>query len=239
MRGLRGAGAFGAGRPAPRGGLAVGATVVVLAAVGLFTAACSTGGDGVQDEGSAPSTGATGAAAPKPRPTGGPLGLKVGDPLDVDVVKLLRQDAKAGDWVRTELKGCTGGNQADDFPVHTSYGYLTGGRVPDVVVNVLSCTDGVGLATFVYRVDDTRYENVFSLEEPGVNAVIDRGDLEVTREIYGEKDPASNPSAVERVIYRWKERKFERAHWSLDKNSGAVGQDELTASEVNPPKNEN
>ncbi|WP_307786342.1 hypothetical protein [Streptomyces clavuligerus] len=198
----------------------------VLAALGLFTAGCSAGGDGVKEADSGPSTATTGAPSPQTSPSG--TDLKVTDPMKVDAVGLLRRDPKVRDLVRQNLKPCNSG----DYPVDISYGYLTGGTDPDVVVNVLTCTDGVGVGTYVYRPVGARYENVFQREETTVNAEIDGGDLVVTEDVYEGKDSPSEPYAEDRTTYRWTEDKFARLHFVRDVISSAVGQDELTAPDV-------
>ncbi len=93
---------------------------------------------------------------------------------------------------------------------------MTGGRTADVVVNVMSCADSVSVGTYVYRADDDgSYKNVFAAEVPAVYGTIDRGDLVVTTQVYGSKDPLASPSGSEVVTYRWASDRFtehDRVH---------------------------
>lgn len=92
-------------------------------------------------------------------------------PQRVDAVKLVQDDPEVSPAVKSALKPCV----ADEYPVDVSYGNLTGGSANDVVVNVMTCADAVGVGSYVYREKDGRYENVFKAEEPPVYAEIDRG----------------------------------------------------------------
>ncbi|MFF9350329.1 hypothetical protein [Streptomyces sp. NPDC014734] len=175
-------------------------TLVGLAAFGLFAAGCSSGGTGTRDEGPAgtqpvaeitPSSVPTSTAKPTPR---------------VDPVRLIKDDSKVSERVRTDLKPCTG----SEYPVDTSYGTLTGGTSPDVVVNVMTCGDSVGVGTYVYRRESGgAYENVFAMEQPAVYGTIDRGELVVTAQVYGKKDAVAYPSGEEVITYRWADNRFD------------------------------
>lgn len=142
--------------------------VAALAALGLFLTACATGGTGARDEGPAGSdavagkvqTSAASAAASATKA-----------PQRVDAVKLVQDDPEVSPAVKSALKPCV----ADEYPVDVSYGNLTGGSANDVVVNVMTCADAVGVGSYVYREKDGRFENVFRAEEPPVYAEIDRG----------------------------------------------------------------
>lgn len=180
----------------------------------LFAVGCSTGGTGLRDGGpartetaartgppsSAPSehSGAASAAAPVPPQASGQPAKKV------DPVELLKADPKVSAEIKRELKPCTG----KEYPVDVSYGKVTGGPAVDIVVNVLSCADALGRGTYVYRADAGKYENVFSDEQPPVYAEIDRGDLVVTKAIYGKSDALSFPSGEDLITYRWNGEKF-------------------------------
>ncbi|MGW6687553.1 hypothetical protein [Streptomyces sp. NPDC054961] len=193
------------------------AGTVVLAGTVLFAAGCSTGGTGLRDGGPArtesvaktgvPSGEAEGtAAAPfAPRASGTPGGKKI------DPVALIKADPKVSAEVKRELKPCTG----KEYPVDVSYGKVTGGPAVDIVVNVLSCADALGRGSYVYRADDGKYENVFSDEQPPVYAEIDRGDLVVTKSVYGKSDALAYPSGEDTITYRWNGEKFteqDRVH---------------------------
>lgn len=204
---------------------ASGTAMAGLAAVGLFAAGCSTGGSGVQDEGAAHADSAK--ATPSPVPPSSSTGYQF---EVVDAVALLKNDPKVSDRVKADLKPCGGRNS---YPVDTSYGNLTGSTSPDVVVNVLTCGDAVGMGTYVYRESDNKYENVFAAEEPAVYAAIDRGDLVVTKQVYTESDPVTEPSGEEVTTYRWSAGKFTQQYWVRNEFSRAVGEGEAVAPE--PP----
>lgn len=186
-----------------------------LAVFGLFAVSCSTGGTGTRDEGPAgtqpvaqatPSTTAPSTARPTPR---------------VDAVRLVKADTGVSERVRTDLRPCTG----DEYPVDTSYGTMTGGPSADVVVNVMTCGDSVGVGTYVYRPrPDGTYENVFTIEQPAVYGTIDRGDLVVTTQVYGKKDAVAYPSGEEVVTYHWANSRFseqDRVHNDFNRAVGA------------------
>ncbi|MFF4588130.1 hypothetical protein [Streptomyces sp. NPDC001388] len=166
--------------------------VTVLAALALFVSACATGGTGARDEGPAHADAMAGATmAPSAAPTD--------TPSRVDAVRLVKDDPEVSAEVKGELEPCVG----DEYPVDVSYGDLTGGPATDVVVNVLTCGDAVGVGSYVYRKQDGRYENVFKAEEPPVYAEIDRGDLVVTKQVYAKGDAVSDPSGENVITYRW------------------------------------
>ncbi len=106
--------------------------------------------------------------------------------------------------MKRELKPCV----ADEYPVDVSYGNLTGEARDDVVVNVLTCGDAVGIGAYVYRPQGDGYVNVFSAEEPPVYAEMDRGDLVVTKQVYDRGDPVSSPSGEVVITYRWISGRF-------------------------------
>ncbi|MFJ5999508.1 hypothetical protein [Streptomyces sp. NPDC092370] len=193
MRGLT-----GEGSARTRGGIqAVGAALAVPAALALLVSGCGAGGTGARDEGPAHADSVAGAAASEsaaPSKT----------PDTVNAIKLVKDDPKVAPGVKRELKPCV----ADEYPVDVSYGNLTGGSADDVVVNVLTCGDAVGVGSYVYREQDGSYENVFKAEEPPVYAEIDRGDLVVTKQVYEKGDPVSSPSGENVITYRWTAGRF-------------------------------
>ncbi|NEY36319.1 hypothetical protein GTU99_29880 [Streptomyces sp. PRKS01-65] len=184
-----------------------------MAAV-LALSACAAGGTGARDEGPAHGDPAAGVAA---SPSAGPSRT----PGRVDAVRLVKTDPRVSAAVKRELKPCV----ADEYPVDVSYGSLTGGSAEDVVVNVLTCGDAVGVGSYVYRREDGRYENVFTAEEPPVYAEIDRGDLVVTKQVYEEDDPVSNPSGENVVTYRWSADRFVEKFRTHNDYGNAVGPD--------------
>ncbi|MFF1561401.1 hypothetical protein [Streptomyces sp. NPDC058279] len=212
MRGLNGQGKDAGGR---RPLALMSAGTVVLVGTGLLAAGCATGGTGLRDGG--PARTETVAR------TGGPIGSAAsphaetsasasGRPaVKVDPVALLKADPKVSAEVKRDLKPCTG----KEYPVDVSYGKVTGSTVVDIVVNVLSCADALGRGSYVYRAEGTTYENVFADEQPPVYAEIDRGDLVVTKPVYGKSDALSYPSGEDVITYRWTGDKFseqDRVH---------------------------
>lgn len=186
--------------------------LVAIVAFGVF-AIGTTSATGTRDEGAAAV--ATAEPAAPPADTASALPAE-----DIDPVALLRRDPKVSGQVKADLKPCS----ANAYPVDTSYGNLTGGTAPDVVVNVMSCDDAVGLGTYVYRESDQQeYENVFVAEEPAVYATIDRGELVVTRQVYAKGDPVSYPSGEDIVTYSWADTRFTERYRVRNNYSGAVG----------------
>ncbi|MFH8804958.1 hypothetical protein ACH4F6_36285 [Streptomyces sp. NPDC017936] len=205
-----------AGPTAARGSLqAVITAAAVLAALALFTSACATGGTGARDEGPAHSDAAAGAA------TASPSAASTDTPDRVDAVRLVKEDPAVSAEVKRGLKPCVG----DEYPVDVSYGDLTDGSRSDVVVNVLTCGDAVGVGSYVYRREDGRYENVFRTEEPPVYAEIDRGDLVVTKQVYEKGDPVSSPSGENVITYRWADDRFVKEYSWHNDYSSVVGED--------------
>jgi hypothetical protein len=190
--------------------------VVVLAALALFVSACATGGTGTRDEGPAHAV-AGGGASPSVLPSA------VASPrLDRKrAVALLRSDPKVSEAVKRDLEPCA----ADQYPVDLFYGDLTGGSVDDVVVNVVTCADLVGVGSYVYREEGGSYQNVFQTEEPPVYAEIDRGDLVVTKQVYEKGDPVSDPSGENVITYRWVSGKFAAVYRTHSDYSDVVGTD--------------
>lgn len=193
MRGLTGAGPDRA-----RGSsLAVIAAVASIAALALFVAACGAGGTGPRDEGPAHASAVAGAvASPSPSPS-----KKY---RRVDAVDLIKKDPAVSGTVKRELKPCSG----DDYPVDVTYGDLTGGSVNDVLVNVTTCGDYVGIAAYVYREENGTFTNVFKNEESPVYAEIDGADLTVTKQVYDTDNPVSNPSRETVITYGWRSGRF-------------------------------
>ncbi|GAX53257.1 hypothetical protein [Streptomyces olivochromogenes] len=191
------------------------AVTAALAALGLFLTACATGGTGARDEGPASSE-AVAKGAPSPAASAPPSKT----PKRVDAVKLVKDDPEVSDSVKSALtKPCV----ADEYPVDVSYGDLTGGTTEDVVVNVMTCGDAVGIGSYVYREESGRYENVFKAEEPPVYAEIDRGDLVITQQLYKKGDPVEYPSSEEVITYGWAATRFTERSRTHNDYSNAVG----------------
>lgn len=210
MRGLTGAGSS-------RARLSLQAVITaaaVITALGLFAAGCATGGTGARDEGPAHSDSMTGlAASPAPSPSD--------TYRRVDAVALVKGDPKVSATVKRDLTPCSGGH----YPVDVTYGNVTGGSVDDVIVNVLTCGDAVGVGAYVYRAHGGRYENVFKAEESPVYAEIDRGDLMVTKQVYEKGDPVSNPSGETVITYGWTAGRFVQEDFHHTDYGNAVGGD--------------
>ncbi|MGC9542386.1 hypothetical protein [Streptomyces sp. UG1] len=179
--------------------------VVVVVALALFASACATGGTGTRDEGPARADMAGGStvspsAVSSPSATPTPSAV----PDRKEAAHLVKTDPSVSAQVKRELTPCV----SDDYPIDVSYGDLTGAPAEDIVVNVLSCGDGVGVASYVYREQDGSYRNVFSSEEPPVYAEIDRGYLVVTKQVYAQDDALSNPSSEDVISYQWVSDRF-------------------------------
>lgn len=183
----------------PRGaGLAAALTTTALA-----LAACSAGGTGTRDEGPAQTAPMAPASpspttAPAPSPTPSP-------PMSIDAVKLVMGDPEVSPKIKSGLRRCG----TDGYPVDMSYGNLTGAASGDVVVNILTCDDSMGLGSYVYQPEPSKdgrpptYKHIFQEEQPPVYAEIDRGDLVVTKQVYQTNDTVSYPSGEDVITYRW------------------------------------
>ncbi|MGX1564925.1 hypothetical protein [Streptomyces sp. NPDC055506] len=209
MRGLTGEGPARA-----RGSIqAVSTASAVVTALALFVSGCGAGGTGARDEGPAHADAVAGASAATPSASPSKT------PDTVNAVRLVKDDPKVSPEVKRELKPCV----ADEYPVDVSYGNLTGGSADDVVVNVLTCGDAVGIGSYVYRERDGSYENVFKAEEPPVYAEIDRGDLVVTKQVYDKGDPVSSPSGENVITYRWASGRFSEKYRTHNDYGKVVG----------------
>ncbi|MEU8707347.1 hypothetical protein [Streptomyces sp. NPDC048565] len=205
---------------------AVSTAVAGLTAFGLFCAGCSAGGKGTRDEGPASTQQAVRDTPASTVPSG------TAKPYSrVNAVMLVKADPKASKQLKDDLKPCTG----DEYPVDTSYGTLTGGSEADVVVNVMTCGDSVGVGTYVYqRRPDGTYGNVFAAEVPAVYGTIDRGDLVVTTQVYGSKDSVAYPSGENVVTYHWATGGFtetDRVHNDFNRAVGS-GEGDLPAPQT-------
>ncbi|MFK0257646.1 hypothetical protein [Streptomyces sp. NPDC090445] len=189
------------------------AGTVVLVGTVLFAAGCSPTGTGLRDGGPARSDAAARSGAPSSPAEPAPIRTAPSGKPErrIDPVALLKADPRVSAEVKRDLKPCTG----KEYPVDVSYGKITGGSVTDIVINVLSCADALGRGSYVYRAEGGTYENVFSDEQPPVYAEIDRGDLVVTKPVYGKSDALAYPSGEDVITYRWNGGKFteqDRVH---------------------------
>ncbi|MFF0744106.1 hypothetical protein ACFYVL_27285 [Streptomyces sp. NPDC004111] len=212
------AGRSGRGGVSQRGFMAVSTTAVAgLAAVGLFAVSCGTGGTGTRDEGPARSDPVAAKVTPQPRSSASASDAMPAE--RIDPVELLKNDPKVSETVKQDLKPCV----KDIFPVDASYGRVTANGSDDVVVNVMTCADAVGIGSYVFREEQGRYKNVFVAEEPAVYAEIDRGDLVVTRPQYKQGDAVAFPSGEVVVTYRWTGDRFTEHDRVENSYSKAVG----------------
>ncbi|WP_420705401.1 MULTISPECIES: hypothetical protein [unclassified Streptomyces] len=224
----------GVGRRARLPGKALKAVITAVSAItalGLFVSACGTGGTGARDEGPADSDSlapvSSASVSPRaPAPTPASPSESVPAPAEQEkqrglAVKLVQNDPEVSPSVKRQLKPCV----ADEYPVDVSYGGLTGGSADDVVVNVMTCGDAVGVGAYVYRLEKHGYENVFRAEEPPVYAEIDRGDLVVTQQLYRKGDSVAYPSSVEVITYRWSADHFTEESRVHNDYSNAVDED--------------
>jgi hypothetical protein len=146
------------------------------------------------------------------------------------VVALLRRDPKVSPKVKQGLKPCAG-----TWPVTVETGRATGPR-DDLVVNVSSCADSVGLGTYVYRRSSSgALVNVFSAERPPVQSAIENGRLVVRRDVYLGNEPICCPEGQNVVVYEWRKGVFHEVDRKLvdteeaeDGGSRAPGTDDGT-----------
>ncbi|MBU6535629.1 hypothetical protein [Streptomyces mayonensis] len=193
---------------------ATSTATAALVALGVCLSGCGAGGTGARDEGPAHAD-AVGGAASSSSPSASPSKV----PDRVDAVRLVQSDPQVSSEVKRELRPCV----ADEYPVDVSYGELTPGAAEDVVVNVLTCGDAVGVGSYVYREEDGAYHNVFKAEEPPVYAEIDRGDLVVTKQVYDRGDPVSSPSGENVITYRWTSGRFAEKYRTHNDYSNTAG----------------
>jgi hypothetical protein len=198
---------------------AASTAVVVLAALALFVSACATGGTGTRDEG--PAHAVAGSSTSSASPSVAPSALASPRMDRKAAVALLQSDPKVSEAVKRDLEPCG----TDQYPVDLFYGDLTGGSADDVVVNVVTCADLVGVGSYVYREEGGSYQNVFQTEEPPVYAEIDRGDLVVTKQVYEKGDPVSDPSGENVITYRWVSGRFAAVYRTHSDYSNVVGTD--------------
>ncbi|CAL9496046.1 hypothetical protein [Streptomyces sp. NPDC090994] len=211
MRGLSGGPRSGPGRVSVRAAVPVVAGAV---AVAVLLSGCTAGGTGARDEGPAHAESVTApAASPSPSVSSAKASGRV------DAVRLVKNDPQVSAEVKRELKPCV----ADEYPVDVSYGDLTGGPAEDIVVNVLTCGDAVGVGSYVYREENGGYQHVFKAEEPPVYAEIDRGDLVVAKQVYEKDDTVSVPSGENVITYRWTSGRFVEKYRTHNDYSNAVG----------------
>jgi hypothetical protein len=136
----------------------------------------------------------------KPRSTAAPA--IASDPQAL--ASMVRKDTSVSADVREDLTPC----DSDDYPMDTDSGDLTSGDGPDLVVNVTTCGDGLGIASYVYRMIDGKYLNVFADERSPVYGSVEDGRLQIVHEVYKTDDPVSYPTGEESVTYVWRGNHF-------------------------------
>ncbi|OEU94378.1 hypothetical protein AN216_24360 [Streptomyces oceani] len=153
----------------------------------------------------------------RPRPRTDTATDAVGEPLGHRaVIALLKRDPKVSSEVKRGLKPCVG----DRYPISVAHGQATGQHPTDLVVNVSSCADGIGVGAYVYRRSSSgALVNVFTAERPPVSAVIRGGLLKVTRAVYIGNEPMCCPSGQDIVTYAWRDGLFRE----VDRERGDLG----------------
>ncbi len=171
------------------------------AAMGALTCACvvvtgcGTTGTGVRREGPAPSP-----TVKRPSTAMAPAIAR--DPQAL--ATMVRRDSSVSQDVREDLTPCAG----NTYPMATDTGDLTEGDGPDLVVNVTTCGDGLGVAAYVYRMVNGKYQNVFADERPPVYGSVEDGQLQIIHEVYKVDDPVTFPTGQESVLYAWRGGRF-------------------------------
>lgn len=163
-----------------------------LACAYAAVSGCAPDGTGARSEGPAPSPSVRRSSAAVAAPA------IARDPRAV--ATMVRSDASVSERVRRELAPCADSR----YPVATDAGDLTAGDGPDLVVSVMTCQDGVGVAAYVYRKVNGKYENVFADERPPVYGNVVGGRLEIIHEVYQVDDPDLVPTGQESAVYAWR-----------------------------------
>ncbi|MEU7133198.1 hypothetical protein [Streptomyces sp. NPDC046261] len=195
-----------------------GAVSAMAATAGLLLVGCGASSEGVRKEGPAQTQSAAKAASRTPSATATPAQGKV------DAIKLIKSDPKVSDQIKKNLKPCV----KDHYPVDVIYGQLTGASRSDIVVNLLTCGDSIGIGSYVYRPKGDSYENVFAAEQSPVYADIDRRDLVITKQVYAPGDAVCCASGEDVLTYHWSDGAFResgRTHTDYGKvgNKGTEG----------------
>ena len=114
---------------------------------------------------------------------------------------MIRRDGSVSTGIREDLTPCAG----DGYPMDTDSGNLTAGDGPDLVVNITTCGDGLGIAAYVYRMIGGKYQDVFADERPPVYGSVADGRLQIMHDVYRDNDdPVTYPTGEEAVSYAWR-----------------------------------
>jgi hypothetical protein len=158
----------------------------VAAVCALIAVSGCADSNGVRLEGTASAS----SASPSPTVTAGKI-----NPVD-----LLKQDPKVRDEFKDDVKPCKGTKK---YPVEVKYGYLTDSGRPDVLINLSTCNDGMGLGVYVYQKKGASYQNVFIDETPPVHGELGDGFLKVVRQVYTDSDAVCCPTGQSVTTYAW------------------------------------
>ncbi|WNI17105.1 hypothetical protein [Actinacidiphila sp. ITFR-21] len=175
-------------------GIAPVATASALLGACVAVAGCGTDATGARREGPAPSV------SMKTRPAAVPA--IVSDPGAL--AGMVRRDTGVSAGVRRDLAPCGD----DGYPMDTDAGDLTAGDGPELVVNVTTCGDRLGIAAYVYRMVGGKYRCVFADEHGPVYGSVDDGRLEVVHEVFPSDDPVAYPTGEESATYTWRTGHF-------------------------------
>lgn len=127
------------------------------------------------------------------------------------LASMVRRDSSVSATVREDLIPCAG----DGYPLDTDSGDLTSGDGPDLVVNITTCGEGLGIAAYVYRMVDGKYLDVFADERPPVYGSVADGRLQIVHEVYRTDDQVAYPTGEEAVTYVWRGNRFLEASRSF------------------------
>jgi hypothetical protein len=169
------------------------ATASALTCACVVVAGCGTAA-GVRREGPAPDV------TPRTQDVAAPA--IASDPAAL--AGMVRRDGSVSPGVRKDLTPCAG----DSYPVDTDAGDLTAGDGPDLVVNVTTCGDGIGIAAYVYRMIGGKYRCVYADERAPVYGTVADGRLRVVHEVYRSDDPEAHPTGEDSVTYAWRGNHF-------------------------------
>lgn len=201
------------------------AAMGALACACAVVAGCGTAATGARREGPAPTATMRTPSTAVPAIAADPVALAT----------MVRKDTSISADVREDLTPCIG----DDYPMDTDAGDLTAGDGPDLVVNVTTCGDGLGVAAYVYRMIDGKYQNVFADEQPPVYGSVEDGRLQIIHEVYKTDDPVSYPTGQESVTYAWTGNRFvqvARSYSDFDARTPIVSPEPTTTDPVPLPK---
>jgi hypothetical protein len=178
----------------------VGRVASTVTACALFcacavVAGCGSSATGARREGPAP-------AATSTKTSAGAAPAIVAD--QTALATMVRKDVSVSADVREDLTPCVGSG----YPMDTVAGDLTSGDGPDLVINVTTCGDGLGIAAYVYRMVKGKYQNVFADEQPPVYGSVADGQLQIIHEVYRTDDPVSYPTGQESITYAWRGQRF-------------------------------